>query len=77
VIFDTGATDILDRSHAKRLDVKIAGALPIGGIGSNVASYGLARVKTVSIGGLTLVDQVFGATKSARLKQFLSAASHA
>ena len=61
VIFDTGATDILDRSHAKRLDVKIAGALPIGGIGSNVASYGLARVKTVSIGGLTLVDQVFGA----------------
>jgi hypothetical protein len=61
VIFDTGATDILDRGHAKRLDVKIAGALPIGGIGSNVASYGLARVKTVSIGGLTLVDQVCGA----------------
>ncbi len=61
MIFDTGATDILDRRHAKRLDVKIAGALPIGGIGSNVASYGLARVKTVSIGGLTLVDQVFGA----------------
>lgn len=61
MIFDTGATDILERGHAKALGVKVAGALPIGGIGSNVASFGLTKVKSVSIGGLTLADQVFGA----------------
>lgn len=61
VIFDTGATDILERGHAGALGVTAAGALPIGGIGGNVASYGLARVKSVSIGGVTLADQLFGA----------------
>jgi hypothetical protein len=61
VIFDTGATDILERGHARTLGVAVEGALPIGGIGGAVASYGLAKVRSVSIGGVTLADQVFGA----------------
>jgi hypothetical protein len=61
VIFDTGATDILERGHAGALGVAVEGALPIGGIGGAVASYGLAKIRSVSIGGLTLADQVFGA----------------
>jgi hypothetical protein len=58
-IFDTGATNFLDSGHAKILGVKPEGALPGGGFGSKISSVGLARVGSVSVGGLTLHNQVF------------------
>lgn len=63
-VFDTGATNFLDRAHAKSLGVAIAGALPGGGFGSDISAVGLAKVASVSIGGLTLHDQVFAANDS-------------
>jgi hypothetical protein len=59
-VFDTGATDILDNAAAKKLGVAVEGALPGGGFGDQIASFGFAKVKSVSLGGLRLTDQVFG-----------------
>lgn len=59
-VFDTGATDILDEAAAKQLGVAVEGALPGGGFGDQIASFGFAKVKSVSLGGLMLPDQVFG-----------------
>jgi Aspartyl protease/PDZ domain len=59
-MFDTGATDILDAGSAKKLGITVEGALPGGGFGSNISAFGLAKVKSVALGGLTLPDQVFG-----------------
>jgi len=61
-IFDTGATDILDVKAAKTLGIAVEGALPGGGFGDKITAFGLARVRSVSLGGLTLPDQVFGTT---------------
>ena len=58
-IFDTGATDILDVNAANKLGVSIEGALPGGGFGDKIESFGFARIKRVSLGGLTLPEQVF------------------
>lgn len=66
-LFDTGATDILDVSAAKQLGIPIEGALPGGGFGDSIASFGFAKVASVSLGGLTLPDQVFGTTDLANL----------
>jgi hypothetical protein len=63
-VFDTGATDILQDFSAKRLGIPVEGTLPGGGFGDQIASFGLARVKSVSLGGLTLPDQVFGTEQS-------------
>jgi hypothetical protein len=64
-VFDTGATDILEESAARRLGIPVQGALPGGGFGDQIASFGFAKVKSVSLGGLTLPDQVFGTVGSA------------
>jgi membrane-associated protease RseP (regulator of RpoE activity) len=61
-LFDTGATDILDAGAAQRLGLTIEGALPGGGFGDKIPAFGFAKVKRVSLGGLTLPDQVFGTT---------------
>jgi hypothetical protein len=66
-IFDTGATDILEASRASQLGAKTEGALPSGGFGDKIAAYGLAKVKSVSLGGLTLHDQVFGSLDLSQL----------
>ncbi|AIY42017.1 hypothetical protein LT85_2859 [Collimonas arenae] len=63
-VFDTGATNILDTNAAKVLGVAVEGALPGGGFGDKVEDFGLAKVKSVSLGGLTLPDQVFGTENS-------------
>ncbi|HWG29235.1 MAG TPA: aspartyl protease family protein [Steroidobacteraceae bacterium] len=63
-VFDTGATDILEASAAKRLGIAVEGALPGGGFGDQIAAFGFAKVKSVSLGGLTLPDQVFGTQTS-------------
>ena len=60
-VFDTGATDILDMSAAKKLGITVEGALPGGGFGDKIEAFGFAKVKSVSLGGLMLPDQVFGA----------------
>ena len=59
-VFDTGATDILEAAAARQLGIAIEGALPGGGFGDKIEAFGLAKVKSVSLGGLTLPDQVFG-----------------
>jgi hypothetical protein len=59
-VFDTGATDILETGAAKRLGIAVEGALPGGGFGDKIAAFGFAKVRSVSLGGLTLPDQVFG-----------------
>ena len=60
-LFDTGATDLLDAGAAKKLGIPMEGALPGGGFGDKIEAFGFAKVKSVSLGGLTLPDQVFGA----------------
>jgi hypothetical protein len=64
-IFDTGAVDFIKTPLAKALGVKVEGALPGGGFGARLAEVGLAKVKSVSIGGLTLADQVFATDNGA------------
>jgi membrane-associated protease RseP (regulator of RpoE activity) len=64
-VFDTGATAVLDAGAAKRLGIQVEGALPGGGFGDQIASFGLAKVKSVSLGGLTIPDQVFSTQGSA------------
>jgi hypothetical protein len=59
-VFDTGATDVLESGAAKRLGIAIQGALPGDGFGDKISSYGFAKIRSVSLGGLTLPDQVFG-----------------
>ncbi len=63
-VFDTGATDILEDSAAKRLGIAVEGALPGGGFGDQIAAFGFAKVKSVSLGGLTIPDEVFGTESS-------------
>lgn len=63
-VFDTGATDILDVGAAHRFDIPIQGALPGSGFGDKIEDFGFAKVKSVSLGGLTLPDQVFGTMNS-------------
>lgn len=64
-VFDTGATDILQGAVAKALGIKVEGAVGGGGFGDKLEDFGFAKVKTVSLGGLTLPDQVFGTETSA------------
>jgi hypothetical protein len=63
-VFDTGATDILETSVAKQLGVPVEGALPGSGFGDKIEAFGFAKVKSVSLGGLTLPDQLFGTESS-------------
>jgi hypothetical protein len=63
-VFDTGAIDVLDVGAAHRFDIPIQGALPGSGFGDKIEDFGLAKVKSVSLGGLTLPDQVFGTMNS-------------
>ncbi|MEO6919644.1 MAG: aspartyl protease family protein [Collimonas sp.] len=63
-VFDTGATNMLDTGAAKGLGIAVEGALPGGGFGDKIEDFGLAKVNSVSLGGLTLPDQVFGTENS-------------
>jgi hypothetical protein len=63
-VFDTGATDILQGSVAKSLGIAVEGALPGSGAGDKMEDFGFAKVKSVSLGGLTLPDQLFGTETS-------------
>jgi hypothetical protein len=63
-VFDTGATNIISDSAAKKNGIAVEGALPGGGFGDKVSAMGIAKVKSVSIAGLTLPDQVFATMAS-------------
>jgi len=63
-VFDTGATDDIQASVAKTLAIPVEGVLPGGGFGDKLEEVGFARVKTVSLSGLTLPDQVFSTENS-------------
>ena len=63
-VFDTGAIDILEKSAASKLNIAVEGAVAGGGFGDKIADFGFAKVKSVSLGGLTLPDQVFGTQDS-------------
>jgi len=58
-LFDTGAEAVLDEGHAKAVGIKPEGALPGGGFGEGTTSVGLAKVKSLDVGGFKLSDQVF------------------
>jgi hypothetical protein len=58
-MFDTGATDGIQVAVARTLGITVEGALPGGGFGDKLEDVGFAKVKSVSLGGLTLGDQVF------------------
>ncbi|HEV2672955.1 MAG TPA: aspartyl protease family protein [Aliidongia sp.] len=58
-MFDTGASALLDTAHAMSLGVKAEGALPGGGFGQATSAMGLAKVRSVDLGGFKLSDQVF------------------
>jgi PDZ domain len=58
-LFDTGSLDVLDRDAAKRLDIRQDGALPGEGFGTDIAAFGVAKIKALDVGGLTLADQLF------------------
>ncbi len=66
-IFDTGAVNILDRDLGRRLGIKDEGGLPTMGFGDKIEETGLAKVKTVGVGGLVVPDQVFITQDSAGL----------
>ena len=68
MMFDTGAINFLDAAHAASLGLHADGALPGGGFGSSVSATGLAKAKTVSVGGLTLHDQVFATSDLGALR---------
>ena len=57
VIVDTGGHDILVPDSAAALGIKVQGAQPATGAGSDVALSGLARVQSIRVGGATLKDQ--------------------
>lgn len=58
-IFDTGAIAIIEATHAAALGIKPEGALPGGGFGEGTAAIGMARVRSVDLGGFKLTNQVF------------------
>jgi hypothetical protein len=68
-IFDTGAPAVLATRYAAALGIKAQGALPGGGFGENAAAMGFAKVRSVSIGGFALQDQVFATFDTASLAQ--------
>jgi hypothetical protein len=59
-LFDTGATNFMQAGVARVLGITAEGKLPGGGVGEKLESTGLAKVKSTSIGGFALPDQVFG-----------------
>lgn len=57
-ILDTGAGNLMTASLAKRLGLKLGGAVTVVAAGGNVPAQGV-KVATVKIGDLTMVDQWF------------------
>jgi hypothetical protein len=58
-VFDTGATNVIESETAAGLGIKVEGVLPTTGFGDKIQETGLAKVRTVGVGGLVVPDQVF------------------
>lgn len=63
VIVDTGGHDILVPDSATALGIKVEGAQPSTGSGSDVTLGGLARVQSIRVGGAILKDQPISVLK--------------
>lgn len=59
LMFDTGATGILDYRVAKRFGYAVQGNIAQTGVGAGVARGGYVHIGALSLGGLTLRDQTF------------------
>jgi len=59
VLFDTGGANVLTPDAAKRLGVESEGAIEVRGGGEKSESSGLAKVKELALGDVTLRDQLF------------------
>jgi hypothetical protein len=59
LLCDTGGANIVTPSVAKALGLEVKGALQGRGVGDSSVDVGLAQVKTLAIGDVTLRDQVF------------------
>lgn len=57
-IVDTGGENILVPSTAKALGIKTEGAMAGTGVGDKAVSVGLARVKSLKVGGADFKDQI-------------------
>jgi predicted aspartyl protease len=62
LMFDTGASNLLTPTAAKRLGLTSKGTLANGGAGEQVTDLGFARAKQVRVGAATLADPVFAVT---------------
>jgi len=69
MIFDTGATNVVSVAAAKANGITAEGALPIGGFGENVSTFGLAKIGLIAVGGAELKDQVFTVLDLSNLAQ--------
>jgi len=58
-IFDTGAVAILDTAHAAAMNIKPEGALPGAGFGEGTTAIGVAKVRSLELGGFKLSNQMF------------------
>ena len=58
-MFDTGATNVIDPVAAKTAGAASQGAMPGGGFGEKVPAFGMAKIKSVSLAGLSIPDQIF------------------
>ena len=56
-LFDTGAEDTVSPTTATALGMTVAGATPVGGVGTAVESAGYATGVTLTLGSLVLRDQ--------------------
>jgi membrane-associated protease RseP (regulator of RpoE activity) len=60
--FDTGGTDVVMPPEAKALGLQPIGSQTVTGGGAGFEQSGFARVRSISVGGATLTDQVIGVT---------------
>jgi hypothetical protein len=60
--FDTGGTDALMPPEAKALGLASIGSQTVTGAGAGFAQSGFTKVRSISVGGATLTDQVIAVT---------------
>ncbi len=61
MMFDTGATNVLATANVRAFGLTQTGTLPGAGVGEKKQDVGLTAVPMISIGGLTIKNQIFAA----------------
>lgn len=59
MLFDTGGVNILTPAAAQRLGLKSEGSIQVSGVGEKSEDSGLAKVRELALGDVTVRDQVF------------------